>query len=119
MGMAATTVAEETAIREHNPLFQSMGTEEAVMAVANRVEEVTAVEMAVTTMEAAANATSEMDEDSTEAEEAEHVAAQEAAAQEEAEIGGGASGRQTWDQSRMFDPEKNWHISKFDSIFPN
>ena len=41
----------------------------------------------------------------TEAEEAEHVAAQEGAAQEEAEIGGGASGRQIWDQSRMFDPE--------------
>ena len=54
MGMAATTVAEQTAIREHNPMFQSMGTEEAAMA--NRVEEVTAVEMAVTTMEAAANA---------------------------------------------------------------
>ena len=27
MGMAATTVAEQTAIREHNPLFQSMGTD--------------------------------------------------------------------------------------------
>ena len=40
-----------------------------------------------------------MDEDITEAEEAEHVATQ-----EEAEIGGGASGRQIWDQSRMFDP---------------
>ena len=65
-GLAATTIAEDitsqktaeqTAIREHNPLFQSMGTEEAVMAVANscRVDGVTAVEMAVTAMEAATN----------------------------------------------------------------
>ena len=57
MGVAATTVAEQTAIREHNPLFQSMGTEEAAMAVADRVEEVAAVEMAVTAMEAAADTT--------------------------------------------------------------
>jgi hypothetical protein len=106
--------AEQTAIREHNPLFQSMGTGEAVMAVANRVEEVAAVEMAVTASQAAADATAEMDEDTTEAEEAEYVAAApEAAAQEEAEIGGGASGRQIWDQSRMFDP------GIFFGIFPN
>ena len=55
-GMTATTIAEDitaqktteqTAIREHNrdPLFQSMGTEEAIIAVANRVEEVATVEM--------------------------------------------------------------------------
>ena len=77
------------------------------MSVANRVEEVAAVVMAVTAMEATANATAEMDEDITQK--------QKKQTQEEAEIGGGADGRQTWDQSRMFDPEKKWHISKFDS----
>ena len=33
----------------------------------------------------------------------------------EAAIGGGASRRQIWDQSRMFDPGFLLHISKFDS----
>jgi len=50
---AAETEAQQTAIREHNPLFQSMGAEEAAMAVADKVEEVAAVEMAVTVMAAA------------------------------------------------------------------
>ena len=119
MGMAATTVAEQTAIRKYNPLFQSMGTGEA-MAVADRVEEVAAVEMAVTAMEATANTAADTTantivaataqdtaQESTEEQAIEEQAtttAQDAAQQEEAEFGGGASERQIWDQSRVFDP---------------
>jgi hypothetical protein len=115
MGMAATTVAEQTAIRKYNPLFQSMGTEEA-MAVADRGEEVAAVEMAVTAMEAAADTTAnttvaatsqDTAQESTEEQAIEEQAtatAQDTTQEEEAEFGGGASGRQIWDQSRVFDP---------------
>ena len=113
--MAATTVAEQTAIREYNPLFQSMGTEEAAMAVANRMEEVAAGEMTVTAMTttaiaiatATATATTEMDEENTKevaTEEGTSTTATEDAAEDESSFGGGASGRQIWDQSRMFDP---------------
>jgi len=116
---AAETEAQQTAIREHNPLFQSMGAEEAAMAVADRVEEVAAVEMAVTVMAAANTAADtaadtavaataqDTAQDSTEEQATEEQAtatAQDTAQEEEAEFGGGASGRQIWDQSRVFDP---------------
>ena len=115
MGMAATTVAEQTAIRKYNPLFQSMGTEEA-MAVADRVEEVAAVEMAVTAVEMAANTATDPTANTTVAitaqesteeqaiEEQATATATDTAQKEKAELGGGASERQIWDQSRVFDP---------------
>ena len=112
----AEAEAQQTAIREHNPLFQSMGAEEAAMAVADRVEELTAVEVAVTVMAAAADTTADTAanttvaataQESTEEQATEEQAtatAQDTAQEEEAEFGGGASGRQIWDQSRVFDP---------------
>ena len=119
MGMAATTVAEQTTIREYNPLFQPMGAEEAAMAVADRVEEVAAVEVAVTVMAAAANTAADTATDTTVAataqdtaqESTKEQAAEEQAtataqdtAEEESSFREGASGRQIWDQSRVFDP---------------
>ena len=96
-----------------------MGTEEAVMAVASRMEEVAAVEMAVTTMAAAANTAADTTANATvaaTAQDTEEQATEEQAteeqatataqdtAEEESSFREGASGRQIWDQSRVFDP---------------
>ena len=106
--------AEQTTIREHNPLFQSMGTEEPAMTVTNRVEEVAAMEMTVTAVAAVAataveattaTVTTKVEEEATEAEEAaDTVATQEEAPAEVQIIGGGANSSQIWDQSKIFDP---------------
>ena len=77
------------------------------------MEEVAAGEMTVTAMTttaiaiATATATTEMDEENTKevaTEEGTATTATEDAAEDESSFGGGASGRQIWDQSRMFDP---------------
>ena len=96
-----------------------MGAEEVAMAVANRVEEVAAVEMRVTVMAAVANATTYTTRNATVAatiqdtaqESTEEQATEEQAtttvqdaAQEEILFAGGANGNQIWDQSRVFDP---------------
>ena len=99
------------------------------MAVANRMEEVAAREMTVTgmttttiatttaTTTTTTTATPEMDEEKTKegaTEEGAATTTTEDAAEGESSFGGGASGRQIWDESRMFDPGFFGHISKFD-----
>jgi len=124
---AAEAQAQQTAIREHNPLFQSMGAEEAAMAVADRVEEVAAVAMAAaanttvlvdTTAEATVAATAQdTTQGSTEeqATEEQATATAQDTAQEETVFGGGASSSQIQAQSRVFDPG----IIDFFDIFSN
>ena len=130
IGHTEGAAGAETIVTEQNPLFQSMGAEEAAMAVANRVEEVVAVEIRATVMAAVANATADTTGNATVAatvqdtaqESTEEQATEEQAtataqdtAQEETVFGGGASSSQMQAQSRVFDPGI---INSFD-IFPN
>ena len=99
--------AEQATIRGYNPLFRPIGAEEAAweaVAKEERAWTMAGVTMEEPSIRMAAEDTAEAEGQTEAAEDTAEVEQEVEMEVTEAAIGGGASRRQIWDQSRMFDP---------------